>query len=200
MLRTKSETRRQAIVETAAQAFRERGFDATSMSDIAVRVGGSKATLYNYFASKEALFLAVMHHAVKAQAQPLVEAFCASPTVEEAIRKIAPDYIRLMLRPEVMAVTRMCVAEGERGGFGPALYEEGPKPAWCRLAARIEAAMDTGELRRADPMLAAQHMMALCEAGPVHNRMRGWVPHPTEAEIQAAGEAAADVFLRAYMA
>lgn len=199
-MRTKSESRRQAIVETAAEAFRERGFDATSMSDIAVRVGGSKATLYSYFPSKEALFVAVMHHAVKAQAQPLVEAFCASPTVEEAIRKIAPDYIRLMLRPEVMSVTRMCVAEGERSGFGPALYEQGPKPSWQLLADRLEQAMDAGELRRADPMLAAQQMIALCEAGPLHNRMRGWVAQPTDEEIEAAAEAAADVFLRAYCA
>lgn len=199
-MRIKSEARRQAIVETAAEAFRERGFDATSMSDIAVRIGGSKGTLYNYFSSKEALFVAVMHQAVKAQAQPLVEAFCDSPTVEEAIRKIAPDYIRLMLRPEVMSVTRMCVAEGERSGFGPALYEEGPKPSWQRLAGRLEQAMDAGELRRADPMLAAQQMIALCEAGPLHNRMRGWIAHPTEAEIEAAADAAADVFLRAYRA
>lgn len=199
-MRTKSEARRQAIVETAVEAFRERGFDATSMSDIAVRVGGSKATLYSYFPSKEALFVAVMHDAVKAQALPLVEAFYAAPTVAEGIRKIAPDYIRLMLRPEVMSITRMCVAEGERSGFGPALYEQGPKPSWRRLADRLQLAMDEGELRPADPMIAAQHMIALCEAGPLHNRMRGWIAHPSDAEIEAAAEAAADVFLRAYRA
>lgn len=199
-MRKKSETRRLAIVETAAEAFRERGFDATSMSDIAVRVGGSKATLYSYFPSKEALFVEVMHHSVKAQAQPLVDTFCASATAEEAIRKIAPQYIRLMLRPEVMSITRMCVAEGERSGFGLQLYEQGPKPSFVMLANRLQHAMDAGELRQADPMLAVHQMIALCEAGPLHNRMRGWIKAPTDQEIDVAAEAAADVFLRAYKA
>lgn len=197
-MRTKSETRRQAIVETAAEAFRERGFDATSMSDIAARVGGSKATLYSYFPSKESLFVAVMHQSVKSQAQPMVEAFYAADDIGEALRRIAPEYIRLMLRPEIMSVTRLCVAEGERGGFGPALYAEGPKPSFQRLADRLEMAMDAGQLRRADPMTAAEHMLALCESGPVHNRMRGWIAPPSDAEIVRAAAAAADAFLRAY--
>ena len=85
-----------------------------------------------------------------------------------------------------------------RGGFGPALYAEGPKPSFQRLADRLEQAMDAGQLRRADPMTAAEHMLALCEAGPVHNRMRGWVAPPTDAEIARAAEAAAEAFLRAY--
>jgi AcrR family transcriptional regulator len=136
-VRTKSEARRQAILDTAAEAFRERGYEATSMSEVAARVGGSKATLYNYFCSKESLFAAVMVEQVRAQAAPVMEAFASSDDFESALRKLAPDYIRLMLRPEVLAVKRMCAAEGERCGFGPALYEEGPKPAWVRMAQRV---------------------------------------------------------------
>lgn len=199
-MRTKSEIRRQAIVETAAEAFRERGFDATSMSEVAARVGGSKATLYSYFCSKEALFVAVMHHAIKAQSQPLVDAFCASESLEQGIRQVAPDYIRLMLRPEVLSVTRMCVAEGQRCGFGKALYEEGPKPSWERMAARVKQAMDAGELRQADPWTALMHLLALCEAGPIHHRMRGWIDEPSEEVIAKVAEDAIDVFLRAYKA
>ena len=46
-MRVKSEERRQAMVEVARQAFTELGFENTSMSEIANRLGGSKATLYN---------------------------------------------------------------------------------------------------------------------------------------------------------
>lgn len=197
-MRRKSETRRQAIVETAAEAFRERGFEATSMSEVAARLGGSKATLYNYFCSKESLFVAVMLQAMKAQAHPIVDAFCAAPSVSEALEKLVPAYIRLMLQPDVLAITRMCIAEGERNGFGPSLYEEGPKPAWTRLSARLQRAMDEGELRRADPWRATMHMLALCEAGLVSMRMKGWIAHPTDAEIDTAAADAADAFMRAY--
>ena len=59
-MRKKSEERREAILETAAAVFLERGYSATSMSLIAERWGGSKATIYNYFSSKENLYLEVI--------------------------------------------------------------------------------------------------------------------------------------------
>ncbi len=59
-MRVKTEERRQAIIEKAREVFQEEGFDRASMSEIAARVGGSKATLYSYFKSKEELFVAVM--------------------------------------------------------------------------------------------------------------------------------------------
>src|SRR3546814_18218562 len=59
-MRTKSEARKDAILGVALEVFREVGFEAASMSQISARVGGSKATLYNYFASKEELLLEAM--------------------------------------------------------------------------------------------------------------------------------------------
>ena len=59
-MRVKSDEKRQAIIDVAAQTFQELGFEGASMSEICSRVGGSKATLYNYFASKEDLFFEVM--------------------------------------------------------------------------------------------------------------------------------------------
>ncbi|CAG1012445.1 partial putative HTH-type transcriptional regulator YvdT, partial [Anaerolineales bacterium] len=56
----KSDTKRQHILAVAAEAFQEYGFERTSMSEICARVGGSKATLYNYFSSKDELFFEVM--------------------------------------------------------------------------------------------------------------------------------------------
>ncbi len=52
--------KREAILRIAYQAFLTDGYAATSMSEIARQVGGSKATLYNYFCSKEELFTAVV--------------------------------------------------------------------------------------------------------------------------------------------
>src|SRR3546814_15841215 len=52
--------RRSAIVAIAQQAFSEQGFGGTSMSAIAARMGGSKATLWAYFPSKKDLFAAAL--------------------------------------------------------------------------------------------------------------------------------------------
>lgn len=44
-----------AILDCAAEAFAERGYAACSMSDIATKSGASKARLYHYYESKEAM-------------------------------------------------------------------------------------------------------------------------------------------------
>jgi AcrR family transcriptional regulator len=50
--------REQQILEAAEEVFAERGFQATSMDEISLRVGVSKPMLYEYFTSKEGLLLA----------------------------------------------------------------------------------------------------------------------------------------------
>jgi hypothetical protein len=51
-MRTKSDERRQAILDVATQIFKDIGYERASMAAIAARVGGSKATLYSYFPRK----------------------------------------------------------------------------------------------------------------------------------------------------
>lgn len=48
-----------AIVEAAANVFAESGFRSARMADVAARAGIGKGTVYEYFRSKEDLFLAV---------------------------------------------------------------------------------------------------------------------------------------------
>jgi AcrR family transcriptional regulator len=53
--RAASEETRRQILETALTLFRERGFEETTMRDIATRAGLSLGAAYYYFHSKEAL-------------------------------------------------------------------------------------------------------------------------------------------------
>jgi AcrR family transcriptional regulator len=52
--------RRAEICRTAAQIIRERGFEATSLADIAGALGISKSGLYHYTNSKHALLFEIM--------------------------------------------------------------------------------------------------------------------------------------------
>ena len=54
-----SGSRRDAIIDIAAGSFAKQGFHGVSMRDIAKANGSSVATLYNHFASKDALMLAI---------------------------------------------------------------------------------------------------------------------------------------------
>jgi AcrR family transcriptional regulator len=51
---------REALLGAAARAFAERGFDRTTVRDIARLAGANQALVFRYFGSKEALFEEVM--------------------------------------------------------------------------------------------------------------------------------------------
>lgn len=52
--------RRESILRSTLGLFEERGFDDTLLADIGGRAGVSKATVYRYFESKEAIFLELL--------------------------------------------------------------------------------------------------------------------------------------------
>lgn len=57
--------RRDQILDEATRLFAERGYDGTSMSDLAESVGLRKASLFHHFASKEQLKAAVLDRLVR---------------------------------------------------------------------------------------------------------------------------------------
>ena len=51
--------RKQAFLQAAREVFLEHGYEAASVNEVVRRAGGSLATLYSQYGSKEGLFLAV---------------------------------------------------------------------------------------------------------------------------------------------
>lgn len=50
----------QLVLDAARELFAEHGIDAVSMQDVATKAGVSKANVFHHFATKEALYIAVM--------------------------------------------------------------------------------------------------------------------------------------------
>ncbi len=76
---------RQAIVEVATSLFARKGFEATSVREIAESVGVTKPTIYYYFGSK----LGLLEYALDASFSPLVkrlEAINAREDGADAVR------------------------------------------------------------------------------------------------------------------
>src|SRR5712671_7375312 len=80
--------KRRQIMEGARAVFLAQGFDAASMNDIARKAGVSKGTLYVYFDSKEALFVAITDEQCHKQAESVFE-------LDEADRDVAGVLTRL---------------------------------------------------------------------------------------------------------
>jgi AcrR family transcriptional regulator len=73
---------RERILEVAAELFREKGYDGTSLREIADRMGFSKAALYYHFRSKEEILLAILTPLFEATAG-LQERMAAARTMED---------------------------------------------------------------------------------------------------------------------
>jgi AcrR family transcriptional regulator len=75
--------RRNEIVAAGALVFRERGFEASSLKDVAEKLGTDRASLYYYVASKNELFQLVTQRAVN-EVVVAAEASAAEPGDPEA--------------------------------------------------------------------------------------------------------------------
>src|SRR3954447_4311634 len=87
--------RRVEICRTAAQIFRDRGYDATSVSDIARALGMTKAGLYHYFDSKEALLFEIMTYGLDRVRDEVVVPAQTIRDPEERLRQIVLRHARI---------------------------------------------------------------------------------------------------------
>src|SRR5262245_5851654 len=153
-------SRRAEICRTAAQLFRDRGFDATSVSDVARALGMTKAGLYHYFESKEALLFEIMTYGLDRVRDEVVVPVRAVRDPEERLRQII--------------VRHACIATRGRGAVTQLNDEIRALPAGARrqIEERMRLYVDllrgtlvelqaAGRLRDVDPTVAAFSLIGM---------------------------------------
>ena len=198
-MRTKTEEKRQAIIDVAAATFGELGFERTSMSEICTRLGGSKATLYNYFPSKEALFLEVMFQASEADFQNTMLALqTPGDDAAQTLRDFGQRFLGLLYSPNVMAVRRLLVSEGGRSNIGQRCWEMGPARGNAAIKDFLQLGIERQLLRADDTETMMHQLLALFEAELLPRFVFQHLPAPTPEEIIQISERAVETFMRAY--
>jgi AcrR family transcriptional regulator len=86
--------RRMEIIEAAEKVFSAKGFEATTVEDIASRAELSKGTIYLYFESKEDLHDAIVMRGMEILAGMFEKAFESGTTGLEKIRGIGEAYMQ----------------------------------------------------------------------------------------------------------
>ena len=122
-------SRRAEICRTAARIFRDRDFDATSVSDIARALRMTKAGLYHYFASKEALLFEIMTFGLDRVRDEVIVPARAIQDPESRLREIVVRHARITTRargavaqlfdetPALPAAARKAVKQHQRAYF-----------------------------------------------------------------------------------
>jgi TetR/AcrR family transcriptional repressor of mexJK operon len=192
-----------AIREAAARLFLAKGYQDTSMDEIAAAARISKQTIYTHFASKEQLFAdLVLGNAERVEefAEAIVRTFREAEGLEDGLRGLAHLYVEFVIRPDVLQLRRLVL--GEAGRFpelARSYYERVPDRVYAALASLLAELAAEGRLRLDDPGLAAQHFAWLVLGIPLDRGM--FLPAESagrDLDLLRLADAAVRVFLSAY--
>jgi AcrR family transcriptional regulator len=191
--------RRSAILEIAREAFVKDGYAATSMSHIAARVGGSKATLYSLFSSKKDLFVAV----ADLESTRILDAMFDVPEMggepKAALAGLCRRFLSVVLSDDMIASYRLIVSESARvPEVGRVTYELGLRHGLERLAVYFRRMMQSGALRTANSLIAAESFLDLTTGYLHKQRLWNVVARFNGEAIDAEVERIVATFLAAY--
>ena len=198
MARVRTEEKRADIVRIASELFNELGYDRCSMASISERLGGSKATLYGYFCSKEELLRAVLQCQVASEFDRIMEEFHEQADLRAALIKLGIGYHNKRLSSLPVANIRAIVNQPPCSKMGKEFYESVIRPAFEDMAQRFEMLMDKGRLKRADPWVALMHWKGLNDWDLFERRIMGAINGPEDVDVEKVATLAADAFLKLY--
>ena len=110
---------RHEILHAAAQLFRERGYDAASMNDLAAALNLSKGALYHHFQSKDEILYHIMEHAMQITEEQVKKPVLLIADPHERLRACIRLHIHVVLQTRDREITVM-------------LHENHPLPAEFR--------------------------------------------------------------------
>ncbi|HEY6034924.1 MAG TPA: TetR/AcrR family transcriptional regulator [Kofleriaceae bacterium] len=153
-MRTSGEKLR-SILQQAARLIYLKGFDGTSMQDIADACGMTKAGLYHHIATKEAMLLAIMHYGMD-----LFEERVMGPVKDIAdplarLKATMANNVRLVTHDSTKEVT--IILHEHSTLTGDAKQEiNGRKKLYVQFLERtFQEAMAQGQIRKVDATLAS---------------------------------------------
>ena len=94
-VREKRRRRRAEILHAALRAFRDKGYHATTLDDIALRLGVRKTALYHYFPDKQSI-LHECHREASAELARIVREAGRLDTARERLTHVIREHVRVM--------------------------------------------------------------------------------------------------------
>ena len=156
----KRQRKSERILDAALHEFSSQSFSGASMESIAARAGVSKPTLYQYFGHKEDLLSAVLARS----SEHLLAPFQTTETASlcESLWAFSWHYAAFVLRPDMMSLARLIIAEASHFPDVARIYHEGgPLRALNGIQTFLESQRTLGRVRFSDGKRAAQHLWTL---------------------------------------
>lgn len=185
------------ILEAAQQIFASEGYSGATMDAVAIKAGLTKPTLYQYFASKEALFAAMMSSRRDDMLLAFEEPKEASMVTQ--LHAFAWAYADTVMRPDLLSLARLIIGEAQRfPEIGQTYQASGPDRVLAGMMKYLSMQRDAGRLAFEDAELAAQDLWGLILSAPRTRALYQPDNAPDRADVARYVENGLRVFLRAY--
>jgi len=195
----RSPEKERQILDGAAAAFAQDGYEGASMSHIAAMAGVSKGTLYNYFAGKKELFAAFVQRECTERLLLFFDEVEPGLSLEATLLHLGRRMLAMLASESGLLIYRMVVAEARKfPELAEAFDEAGPKRGLARMAALIDSHVESGALVVADPGFAAEQLFSLLQTRLLMQRRLGLSAAPSEKDMEHVVLEAVRLFLRGY--
>lgn len=174
--------REQLMIEVATRAFSERGYNASSMDDIAEGAGVTKPMVYAYFGSKQGLYVTCLERS----SQPLIEAIAIDRSDLPVDRQLWEGILAFL---NFAAANRegwlRLYLDAQGIGGDAAEASSRLRDNFARVVAQMIA--DAAEAEAVEADLGALAPLAHAFVGAAEATLRWWTGHPDEpVELVAA--------------
>jgi TetR/AcrR family transcriptional regulator, mexJK operon transcriptional repressor len=196
--RARDANKNQAILKAATKLFIKNGYANTSMDAIAETAGVTKQTIYGHYNSKDELFtkmvsaLCIKHAPSQIKTNNNISA-------QESLNKIGIAFLDMFINKDVLAATRLVVAEAaSHPKLAKNYYESGTLKIIAMLQEFLDSEVKRGSLHINDTNNAASHLFALLKGTYYIRTLLGVPPLPTMTEKEIHVKEAVEMFLRIY--
>jgi TetR/AcrR family transcriptional repressor of mexJK operon len=169
-LKGRSALKRKSIIDAATRLFLRDGYRSTSMEQVAADAAVSKQTVYKHFADKEQLFRAIVL-GVTANSEAIIRELTDALREEEvttaadlrtSLEDLARRYLDLVLKPNVLSLRQLVIAEAEMfPDLARTYYEQAPSRGIEVIAGALGTFAERDLLKVPDTGLAAAHFAYL---------------------------------------
>lgn len=153
------------IYRAAARIICEKGYDATSMNDIAEAVGITKAGIYHHIPGKRDLLYGIMNYGMDSLEEQVITPARAIPDAEQRLRAIISNHVQLITsRSTPYGMNPVTIVVDEVAGLTP----EHRRKINDRKRAYVDMIRDTfkqlkaeGKLREVDVTAASFSLLGM---------------------------------------
>jgi len=199
---TRSDRVEREILRAATAAFVAKGYDGTSMEEIATKAGVSKQTVYKHFTDKETLFGEVVT-STAVYANDIVESVTTllseAEFIKGGLRQLSHLIVKMLLDAELLKLRRLIISNADRmPQLGRSWYENGFERMLGSMASCFRELTSRGLLKTPDPQIAASHFFGMLLWIPMNEAMFTGAVRGSEADLVRHADASLEAFLGIY--